>query len=88
LLAFLGLAMLLYAPAWSSPTTTTAEGADGDAAIIIWFLRWIPFVVDQGRPLLFSNHLNFPGGVNLMWNASLPLFGFVLSPLTSRWGRC
>jgi hypothetical protein len=86
LLAFLGLAMLRYAPAWSSPTTTTAEGADGDAAIIIWFLRWIPFAVDHGRQLLFSDHLNLPGGVNLMWNASLPLLGFVLSPLTSRWG--
>ena len=39
LLAFLGLAMLRYAPAWSSPTTTTVGGGDGDAAIIIWFLR-------------------------------------------------
>jgi hypothetical protein len=86
LLAFLGLAMLRYAPAWSSPTTTTVRGADGDAAIIIWFLRWIPFAVDQGRQLLFSDHLNFPDGVNLMWNASLPLLGFVLSPLTSQWG--
>jgi hypothetical protein len=35
LLAFLGLALLRYAPAWSSPTTTTVGGADGDAAIII-----------------------------------------------------
>ena len=86
LLAFLGLAMLRYAPAWSSPTTTTVGGGDGDAAIIIWFLRWIPFAVDHGRPLLFSDHLNHPGGVNLMWNASLSLLGFALSPLTSRWG--
>jgi hypothetical protein len=86
LLAFLGLAMLRYAPAWSSPTTTTVRGADGDAAIIVWFLRWIPFAVDQDRQLLFSDHLNFPDGVNLMWNASLPLLGFLLSPLTSRWG--
>ena len=86
LLAFLGLAMLRYAPAWSSPTTTTIRGGNGDAAIIIWFLRWIPFAVDHGRPLLFSDHLNYPDGVNLMWNASMPLLGFALSPLTSRWG--
>jgi hypothetical protein len=83
---FLGLAVLQYAPAWSSPATTTVRGGDGDAAIIIWFLSWIPFAVDQGRELLFSDHLNVPGGVNLMWNASLPLLGFVLMPLTSRWG--
>jgi len=86
LLAFLGLALLLYAPAWSSPATTTLRRGDGDAAIIIWFLRWIPFAVEHGRDLLFSDHLNVPGGVNLMWNASLPLLGLVLMPLTSRWG--
>jgi len=86
LLAFLGLAVLRYAPAWSSPTTTTVKGGDGDAAIIIWFLRWIPFAVDRDRQLLFSDHLNVPDGVNLMWNASMPLLAFVLWPLTSRWG--
>jgi hypothetical protein len=86
LLVFLGLAVLLYAPAWSSPTTTAVGGGRRDSAIIIWFLRWIPFAVDQGRDLLFSDHLNAPGGVNLMWNASMPLLGFVLMPLTSRWG--
>jgi hypothetical protein len=86
LLAFLGLAVLLYAPAWSSPATTAVGGGRGDSAIIIWFLRWIPYAVDQGRDLLFSDHLNAPGGVNLMWNASMPLLGFMLMPLTSRWG--
>jgi hypothetical protein len=86
LLAFLGLAVLRYAPAWSSPATTTVKGADGDAAIIVWFLRWIPFAVGRDRQLLFSDHLNVPDGVNLMWNASMPLLGFVLSPLTWRWG--
>ena len=86
LLAFLGLAVLLYAPAWSSPTTTTVRGGDGDAAIEIWFLRWLPYALEHGRDLLFSDHLNVPHGVNLMWNASLPLLGFALAPLTSRWG--
>ena len=86
LLAFVGLAVLLYAPAWSSPTTTTLRGGNGDTAIIVWFLRWIPYAVQHGRDLLFSEHLNVPGGVNLMWNASLPLLGFALMPLTSRWG--
>jgi hypothetical protein len=86
LLAFLGLAVLWYGPAWSSPTTTTVGGGRGDSGIVIWFLRWIPFAVDHGRDLLFSDHLNVPGGVNLMWNASLPLLGWVLAPVTSRWG--
>lgn len=86
LLIYLGLAMLLFAPAWSSPTTTVLRGGDGDPAIFIWFLRWIPSAVDRGWPLLFSVHLNFPDGVNLMWNTSVPLLGLALVPVTSRWG--
>jgi hypothetical protein len=86
LLGYLGLAVLLYAPAWASPTTTVLRGGVGDPAILIWFLRWIPFAVDHGRPLLFTEHLNVPDGVNLMWNASVPLLGLVLAPVTARWG--
>jgi hypothetical protein len=86
LLGYLGLAMLLYAPAWPSPTTTVLRGGHGDPAIFIWFLGWIPFAADHGRPLLYTEHLNFPDGVNLMWNTSVPLLGLVLAPLTTRWG--
>jgi hypothetical protein len=86
LLAFVGLGVLLFAPTWSSPTTTTLEGGNGDPAIFIWFLRWIPFAVDHHEPLLFSSWLNHPDGVNLMWNTSLPLLGRLLAPLTLRWG--
>ncbi|HYN18864.1 MAG TPA: hypothetical protein VEY96_12340, partial [Actinomycetes bacterium] len=32
LLVFLGLAVWMFAPAWSSPTTRTLEGGDGDPA--------------------------------------------------------
>jgi hypothetical protein len=86
LLAFLGLAVLLFAPSWSSPATTTLGGGNGDPAIFMWFLRWIPFAVDHHRPLLFSSWLNHPDGVNLMWNTSMPLLGRLLAPLTLRWG--
>ena len=86
LLVYLALAMLLFAPAWSSPTTTVVRGGYGDPAIFMWFLRWIPAALHHGWPLLFSDHLNVPDGVNLMWNTSLPLLGLVLAPVTSRWG--
>ena len=39
------------------------------------------------RPdLLVSHHLNYPDGVNLMWNTSLPLPGLLLAPVTATWG--
>jgi hypothetical protein len=86
LVAFLGLAMWLFAPAWSSPTTMTLAGGNGDPAIFIWFLRWIPFALEHGHDLLVAHHLNYPDGVNLMWNTSLVLPGLLLAPLTTRFG--
>jgi hypothetical protein len=86
LVGFLGLAVWMFAPAWSSPTTTTLNGGDGDTAIFMWFLRWVPFALEHGHDLLVSHHLNYPDGVNLMWNTSLPLAGLLLAPITARWG--
>jgi hypothetical protein len=86
LLLFCGLAVWMFAPAWSSPTTTTLEGGDGDPAIFIWFLRWVPYALAHGHDLLVTHHLNYPDGVNLMWNTSLPLPGLLLAPVTDIWG--
>ena len=86
LLVFLGLAVCVYLPAWSSPTTRTMRGGDGDPAIFMWFLRWVPFALAHGHDLLVTHHLNYPDGVNLMWNTSLPLPGLLLTPVTDAWG--
>jgi hypothetical protein len=86
LLLFTGLAVWMFAPAWSSPTTTTLEGGNGDPAIFIWFLRWVPYALEHGHDLLVTHHLNYPDGVNLMWNTSLPLPGLLLAPVTNLWG--
>ena len=86
LVVFLGLALWMFAPAWSSPTTTTLGGGDGDPAIFMWFLRWVPFALEHGHDLLVTHHLNYPDGVNLMWNTSLPLPGLLLAPVTGAWG--
>jgi hypothetical protein len=86
LLVFLGLALWLFAPAWSSPTTTTLSGGGGDPAIFLWFLRWVPFALEHGHDLLVAHHLNYPDGVSLMWNTSVFLPGLLLAPLTARFG--
>jgi hypothetical protein len=86
LVAFLGLAVWMFGRSWSSPTTTTLSGGDGDPAIFIWFLRWTPFALEHGHDLLAAHHLNYPDGVNVMWNTSLVLPGLVLAPLTARFG--
>jgi hypothetical protein len=86
LLACLGLAVLLYAPAWGSPADTTVRGGAGDPAIFIFFLRLVPFALERGQNPLVTYHLNYPDGVNVMWNTSMPLPGLLLAPVTSLWG--
>jgi hypothetical protein len=86
LVVCLGLTFWMYATAWSSPTTRTMRGGSGDPAIFIYFLRWVPLALDRGHDLLVTHHLNYPDGVNLMWNTSLVLPGLVLGPLTAKLG--
>jgi hypothetical protein len=84
--AFLGLAVLLLGSTWTAPTTRTLGGGVGDPGLFIWFLRWTPFALGRQIAPLFSDHLNHPDGVNLMWNTWLPLPGLLVSPLTLAFG--
>jgi hypothetical protein len=86
LLAFLGLAVLLLGATWVSPTTRTLGGGVGDPAIFTWSLRWVPFAIGRRISPLFSDYLNYPDGINLMWNTWVPLPGLLLSPLTLAFG--
>jgi hypothetical protein len=86
LLAFLGLAVLLLGSTWMSPTTRTLGGGVGDPGMFAWFLRWTPFAIGRQISPLFSDYLNHPDGINLMWNTWLPLPGLLLSPLTLTFG--
>jgi hypothetical protein len=86
LLAFLGLAVLLLGSTWLSPTTRIVGGGVGDPGIFTWSLRWTPFAIGRQISPLFSDYLNYPDGINLMWNTWVPLPGLLLSPLTLAFG--
>jgi hypothetical protein len=86
LLVFLTLAALLLGPVWTSPTSRTLGGGVGDPADFMWFLRWTPFAVGRQLSPFFTDHLNHPYGVNLMWNTWVPLPGLLLAPITLIWG--
>ena len=79
--AFLVLTVALFRNAWLSPMHRWV-GVAGDASQFAWFLRWFPHAVSHGQNPLLTDHINFPDGVNLMWNTSAPLAALVLSPVT------
>src|SRR5688500_3931985 len=78
---FSALAWALFIRTWLNPTTHWV-GLPGDPAQHMWFLRWVPHALSQLDNPLFTRHINFPDGVNLMWNTSMPLLGLVLAPIS------
>ena len=86
LAGFLALAVCLLGSTWRSPTTRTLGGALGDPGVFTWFLRWTPFAVGRHISPFYSDWLNHPAGVNLMWNTWVPLPGLLLAPLTHAFG--
>jgi hypothetical protein len=82
LVAALALTGQIWAdPAGRIPTNTSQFHAD--LYLNIWFMRYIAVAVSHGHlPALVTTTLNWPTGVNLMWNTSLLLPGIVLAPVT------
>lgn len=82
LLATYGLLALgLFAATWAHPFSQVI-GDGPDPPVFIWYLRWVPFALSHGLNPLFTNYLDFPSGVNLMWQTSVPLLGLLLAPIT------
>ena len=83
--SYLALSIASYWSAWStSPTTHMQLG--GDQFATVWFLRWIPFSLTHGHNPFFTIFGNYPFGVNLLTNTSVPLLGLVGSPVTLLFG--
>jgi hypothetical protein len=79
------LSALLWHNAWRHPMSTQV-GVFGDADEYTWFLGWVPYAIGHGLNPLGSAFANFPRGVNLMWNTSLLLPSFLMSPITVIFG--
>ena len=54
----------------------------GDPAQMSWFLAWTPFALGHGLNPFFTNYIDFPRGVNLASNTSVPLLGLLAAPVT------
>ena len=77
--------MLLFVQAWAHPFTSSV-GYRGDAELFMWFFSWDRFALAHGLNPVFTTYIDYPAGVNLMANTSMPLVGTLLSPITSIFG--
>ena len=85
--AYLPLAALGYWPVWTH-WSAQLNGTRNrrDQILQEWFLHWTPSAISQGHPLLVTNYIDAPNGINVMWNASVPALGALASPLTETIG--
>ena len=85
LAAYALLAVAVFSSAWVDSSGRWI-GSPKDPQLFIWYLGWIPHQVAQGLNPLFTDHLSYPSGVNLMWNASMIFPAIVLWPVTALFG--
>src|SRR5919199_3290257 len=82
LLFYTALAFLLFWQVWTSPGHRSL-GSSADPEQTMWFLGWTRFALSHQYNPLFSDFLDYPHGVNLMWNTSVLLPGALLAPVTA-----
>jgi len=82
---YLALSFLLFEHTWEAPERHNI-GYPGDPQQFMWFLSWTAFALGHHLSPLVSTHLDYPRGVNLMWNAALLWPGGILAPVTARLG--
>ena len=79
------LAMAIFSGAWVDPGGRWI-GSPKDPQLFVWYLGWIPHQLSHGLNPLFTDHLSYPQGVNLMWNTSMIFPAVVLWPVTTLFG--
>jgi hypothetical protein len=72
---------------WAHPTVMAPDTGDkivnGDVLDDFWFMRYPATELAHGHlPALVSTTVNWPQGVNMMWNNALLVAGIALAPLT------
>ncbi len=73
--------------AWSHGITHSIQTSGGaDVQEEVWFLGQFPWALIHGINPFGNSWLNFPFGVNLMDNGSMPLLGLIGAPVTLLFG--
>ena len=83
--AYMVLAVVAYWPVLpldASKLPHPLGAGAGDPAQMTWFLAWAPFALGHGLNPFFTNYIDFPLGVNLASNTSVPMLGLLAAPVT------
>lgn len=79
---FVAVALLAYWPVEPLSTSQIVSCACGDQVQEVWFLAWAAHALSHGVNPFFTNDINYPHGVNLAVNTTMPLLGVIAAPVT------
>lgn len=79
---YLAVAVTIEWQVWSGHPTSDISCGCGDPALFVWSFGWVAHAVAHGQNPFLSHAIFHPAGVNLLANATAPLFGFVFAPIT------
>jgi hypothetical protein len=79
LVFFLALAFLFFSLGWL--TSDAWIGGRGDEILESWYMGWIPWAITHGHNPLISTYMDYPAGLNTMWNTSVPVLSLVGAPV-------
>jgi hypothetical protein len=85
LLLYALLAVLVFWSSWRTPSIMSI-GFGPDPRLFMWDLGWTPFAASHGHNPLFTNYLDYPEGMNLLWSNSGPLVTALLWPVSAARG--
>jgi len=82
LAAYLLLGLLMLGPSLWHPGDSF-PGYGGDAEQYMYYLAWFWHAVSQGQNPFVTHLLNYPRGMNMMWNTSILAEAVLLGPLAA-----
>jgi hypothetical protein len=90
-LGYLVISVLVYLPvgpfdARALPIAGPSNPAASDPFQMTWFLAWVPFALTHGQSIFHTNYIDYPTGVNLADNTTVPLLGILGWPITATLG--
>jgi hypothetical protein len=86
-IAYLGLGVVANLPSWTGGVSHTMQcGGCGDSGQEVWFLAWGAHALTHLTDPIRSNFINYPWGVDLADNTSMPLAGAIATPITLIFG--
>ncbi|HEY5334532.1 MAG TPA: hypothetical protein VIJ71_00765 [Mycobacteriales bacterium] len=80
--SYLAVAVVLWWQVWSGHPTSELTCGCGDPALFVWSFGWVAHALAHGHNPFLSAAIFHPDGMNLLANATAPLEGFLLAPVT------